>query len=63
MSHLLVHLQDLQLIISTGIYHGADSLVEEKVHILRISSNKALTQINQPYNISLFGYNQVIMHR
>ena len=39
-------LQDLELIISTGIFHGADSLNQEGVHILRLSGNKALTQID-----------------
>jgi hypothetical protein len=34
-------LQDLELIISIGICHGANSLNEERVHILRLSSNKA----------------------
>ena len=35
-------LQDLELNISIGIIcHGANSLNEERVHILRLSSNKA----------------------
>lgn len=42
----LIILQDLELIISIGIYHGANSLNEERVHILRLSSNKVLTQID-----------------